>query len=318
MPWMRGSYLFHDKLKEELTNEQIEKAREARKGINPIGFCGIHCDFCSFSMKCGGCRSDYNSCSLEGLEEHNGICSNIICAKEKNLTGCCECHDLLVCKKGFYKEKRSAFAKAFALFIRKYGEKCFSKTIANIRNEGNLIDYIFMAKSGNVNNKIKLLEEYIVRGKGINLLTIKSLSEFERMLEIAINLINSKKLSVYWQMCDEKEGKKYAKIKSENEIQIFKIGLDKIKSNKNEPSFSIEFCVGLCSTEFWDNLKNLGGTTGKYYSEVVFSYVIHDKISYINFPLKDEYLKHFHDENIGKEAQIDLLVEFMDEVLGKM
>ena len=147
-----------------ITNEQSEKAKEAWKGINPIGVCGLFCNCCSIHLKCNGCRSDYNSCSLAGLKEHNGICPNVKCAKEKGLTGCWECSDILVCKKGFYARKRVSFAKAAALFIKKYGEKSFLKTIDNIyfNIDEQTGHYFFSPQYGNINSKFELLEKNLV------------------------------------------------------------------------------------------------------------------------------------------------------------
>ena len=148
----------------ELTVEQIEKAEEAKKGINPIGVCGLYCPCCSINVMCGGCRSDYNSCSLAGLKEHNGICPNVKCAKEKDLPCCWECTEIFVCKKGFYARKRVSFAKASALFIKKYGEKSFIKTIESIFSIDEQTGHCFFsAQIGNINNKLELLEKYLVK-----------------------------------------------------------------------------------------------------------------------------------------------------------
>ena len=157
MPWVRWVERM------ELTNEQIEKAEEARKGINPIGVCGLYCDCCSIKLKCNGCRGD-NSFSLAGLKEHNGICPNVKCAKEKGLTGCWECNDILVCKKGFYARKRVSFAKASVLFIKKYGEKSFLKTVNYIFSIDEETGHYFLSPQyGNINSKFELLEKYLAK-----------------------------------------------------------------------------------------------------------------------------------------------------------
>ncbi|HEX2954765.1 MAG TPA: DUF3795 domain-containing protein, partial [Bacillota bacterium] len=75
--------------------------KEAREGINPVSYCGFHCDFCFFKEWCGGCRSDYNCCSFATISEDK-ICPNVKCAKDKGLNGCYECNELTDCVKGFY------------------------------------------------------------------------------------------------------------------------------------------------------------------------------------------------------------------------
>ena len=137
-----------------------------RNIINPIGACGLYCRFCHFYVKCSGCRSDYNLCSLARLKEHHGLCPNVKCIKEKVMTGCWECNDLLNCKKGFYAKIRASFAKAAALFINKYGESNFLKTIKGIVDTeddyGYFLDCFFSAQIGNVNSKLGRLEKCLV------------------------------------------------------------------------------------------------------------------------------------------------------------
>ncbi|MDO4940611.1 MAG: DUF3795 domain-containing protein [Erysipelotrichaceae bacterium] len=110
-----------------IEEEKIEKALEARKGLDPIAYCGFSCNHCKFGKWCGGCRSDYNICSFATVCEGN-ICTNAKCAKEKGLDGCFECDELERCEKGFYEpnKNRGEYAsKAAAIFVKKYGKHAF-------------------------------------------------------------------------------------------------------------------------------------------------------------------------------------------------
>lgn len=133
--------------------------KEARIGINPISYCGHHCDFCFLGQWCGGCRSDYNCCSFATLYKDKQ-CPNVKCAKERNLFACYQCNDLTDCKKGYYGQQNEYIAKATALFIKKYGEVCYTASLQKAIEAG--LDYpkSFDA-SGSVENAFKMLEEYI-------------------------------------------------------------------------------------------------------------------------------------------------------------
>ncbi len=100
--------------------------RNARKGVDPIAYCGFSCNHCFLSEWCGSCRTEYNTCSFATLYEDK-ICPNMVCCIEKNIDGCYECSYLEDCTKGFYipNNDGAASAKAQAMFIRKYGKKAF-------------------------------------------------------------------------------------------------------------------------------------------------------------------------------------------------
>lgn len=138
---------------------KAELIREARIGINPVSYCGHHCDFCFLGKWCGGCRSEYNCCSYATLYGDN-ICSNTKCATEKNLKGCYECDDLINCKKGYYEKDNEYIAKATALFIKKYGEECYSVTLKKAIISGADYPKTF-DDSGSVENALKILESYL-------------------------------------------------------------------------------------------------------------------------------------------------------------
>jgi hypothetical protein len=108
----------------------------------------------------GGCRSSYNRCSFAALFEDNQ-CPNVTCAKEKRLNGCYECGDLKGCMKGYYGRENEYIAKATALFINRYGEDCYTKTLKRAIGDG--ADYPgTFDETGSVDSALKLLEKYIV------------------------------------------------------------------------------------------------------------------------------------------------------------
>ena len=97
--------------------------RKARKGADPIAYCGLSCSHCFLKEWCGSCRTCYNTCSFATCSP-DGICPNAACCREKGLDGCYECEELPDCGKGFYANGNDGNAvKALGLFIRKYGKK---------------------------------------------------------------------------------------------------------------------------------------------------------------------------------------------------
>ena len=100
----------------------------ARKGADPVAYCGFSCNHCFLSEWCGSCRTEYNTCSFATCAEDR-ICPNVKCCKEKGIDGCFACEDLETCEKGFYIPSNDGAnaAKAQALYIRKHGKKEFLK-----------------------------------------------------------------------------------------------------------------------------------------------------------------------------------------------
>ena len=145
MEWCKG-------LSEEL-------AKEARRGVNPVGYCGHHCGFCFLSQWCGGCRSAYNHCSYAVLNDANK-CPNVSCAKDRNLNGCYECAELADCGIGYYERADEYIAKASALFISKHGEECYANTLKRTIESGVNYPETFDS-SGSVLNALAILEMYI-------------------------------------------------------------------------------------------------------------------------------------------------------------
>ena len=100
--------------------------RLARKGADPVAYCGLSCNHCFLGEWCGGCRTVYNTCSFaKDLPE--GRCPNAVCCREKGIDGCYDCGRLEACEKGFYVPANDGAnaAKAQALYIRKHGKKTF-------------------------------------------------------------------------------------------------------------------------------------------------------------------------------------------------
>jgi hypothetical protein len=100
--------------------------KTARKGVDPVAFCGLSCNHCFLAAWCGSCRTIYSTCSFATVSP-DGICPNVKCCREKGLDGCYECESLENCENGFYVPTNDGAnaAKAQALYIRKYGKKAF-------------------------------------------------------------------------------------------------------------------------------------------------------------------------------------------------
>lgn len=100
----------------------------ARKGVDPVAYCGFSCNHCFLGQWCGSCRTEYNVCSFATCTEDRQ-CPNVKCCEEKGINGCYDCKDLENCQKGFYVPENDGAnaAKAQALYIRKYGKKEFLK-----------------------------------------------------------------------------------------------------------------------------------------------------------------------------------------------
>lgn len=122
MPFSRH-WIMHIKAMRRIKNKLC---KNARKGVDPVGYCGLSCNHCFLGEWCGSCRTKYNVCSFATLFEDRK-CPNAVCCSEKNIDGCYECSELEGCTKGFYTPNNdgAASAKAQTMFIRKYGKKAF-------------------------------------------------------------------------------------------------------------------------------------------------------------------------------------------------
>jgi len=138
---------------------KAELAKEAKENINLVGYCGHHCGYCFHKQWCGGCRSNYNCCSFSVLSP-DGICPNVKCARQKKLNGCYLCDELLSCEKGYYGRENEYIAKATALFIKEYREKCYTLALEKAIESGEDYPKSFDV-SGSVMNAMGILKKYL-------------------------------------------------------------------------------------------------------------------------------------------------------------
>ena len=110
--------------------------KNARKGADPVAICGLSCNHCFLGEWCGGCRTEYNTCSF-AIYSEGRICPNVKCCNEKNIDGCYECSEIETCEKGFYISSNDGAnaAKAQSLYSRKYGKKEFLKVQARLHEK---------------------------------------------------------------------------------------------------------------------------------------------------------------------------------------
>lgn len=122
MPFCRH-WMMHIEAMQRIKNRLC---RLARKGIDPIAYCGFSCNHCFLGQWCGSCRTNYNACSFATCFPDK-VCPNAACCQAKNIDGCYECEELEACTKGFYTPENDGAnaAKAQAMFIKKYGKKAF-------------------------------------------------------------------------------------------------------------------------------------------------------------------------------------------------
>lgn len=122
-----------------------------------IGYCGNHCTYCFFD-KCPGCRSENPCCSYATLFA-DCKCPNVTCCKEKEIEGCWQCDNLESCSVGFFSSGEND-AKAYALFIKKYGKEKYTEVIEHVNAVG--YDYPKSFKKINDVDRIyKIFEQFI-------------------------------------------------------------------------------------------------------------------------------------------------------------
>lgn len=124
MPFSRH-WIMHIEAMQRIKNRLC---KIARKGLDPVAICGLSCNHCFFGEWCGGCRTEYNTCSF-AIYYEDRICPNVKCCDDKNIDGCYECSQIETCEKGFFVPENDGAnaAKAQSLYIRKYGKKEFLK-----------------------------------------------------------------------------------------------------------------------------------------------------------------------------------------------
>ena len=124
MPFSRH-WIMHIEAMQRIKNRLCKLAR---KGVDPVAYCGFSCNHCFLSEWCGSCRTAYNTCSFAKVSP-DGKCPNAVCCQEKGFDGCYECGLLETCEKGFYTPSNdgASAARAQAMYIRKHGKKEFLK-----------------------------------------------------------------------------------------------------------------------------------------------------------------------------------------------
>ena len=122
MPFSRH-WIMHIEAMQRIKNRLCKLAR---KGVNPVAYCGLSCNHCFLGAWCGSCRTVYNTCSF-AVYSPDGQCPNAACCQAKGIDGCWGCDRLEACEKGFYTPSNdgAAAARAQALYIRAHGEKAF-------------------------------------------------------------------------------------------------------------------------------------------------------------------------------------------------
>ena len=119
--------------------------------MKETGYCGNHCEYCFFT-ECSGCKSNNPCCSYANLFDDKK-CPNVVCCEEKNINGCWQCKKVQDCKIGFFSSGEND-AKAYALYIKKYGTEKYTKTILELINKG----YNYPKEFKDINNTEKILK----------------------------------------------------------------------------------------------------------------------------------------------------------------
>lgn len=138
---------------------KAEIVAAARKGIDPVAYCGFSCSHCFLGQWCGGCKSCFSCCSFGTLFE-KGMCPNKVCAQAKGLDGCYACPELETCQTGFYAEGNDGAidCKAQALFIRRHGKEELLQ-VHNRLHEKYEFQKIQEILSGDLQRSLEILEE---------------------------------------------------------------------------------------------------------------------------------------------------------------
>lgn len=125
--------------------------------MKKIGYCGNHCEYCFFT-ECDGCKSDNPCCSYANLFDDKK-CPNAVCCKSKNIDGCCQCEKVTDCSIGFFSSGEND-AKAYALYIKKYGAEKYTDTILKLINKG----YNYPREFKDINDIDKIVEIFERKG----------------------------------------------------------------------------------------------------------------------------------------------------------
>ena len=161
--------------------------------------------------------------------------------------------------------------------------------------------------------------------KGIDLSFTKSLADFDALLDEAIEAVSSRKLTVPPELWDMNvwplQIGKYVQIDDEDEeseCPIFWIGYGWEENDNRESMLWLEFDAKTCPPGYWEKLRELVGTSGKYYSKIDFEFVQVYMNAWVHFYLDEEYLKQFYNENTDPNVQREILTGFINEVMEKI
>lgn len=130
MPFSRH-WIMHIEAMRRIKNQLCKRAR---RGVDPVAYCGFSCNHCFLSEWCGSCRTAYNTCSYAKISP-DGQCPNAVCCQARGIDGCYECDLLEACEVGFYTPSNDGAnaARAQALYIRRHGKKAFLKVHDRLR-----------------------------------------------------------------------------------------------------------------------------------------------------------------------------------------
>ncbi len=118
---------------------------------NNLGYCGNHCTYCFFK-DCKGCRS-VDACDSYSNLFADKQCPNVVCCKSKNIDGCWQCDNLKECNIEFFNSGEND-AKAYSLFINKYGTEKYTDAIISLMSKG----YDYPKQFKGINDVHKILE----------------------------------------------------------------------------------------------------------------------------------------------------------------
>lgn len=122
--------------------------------MKEIGYCGNHCAHCFFT-ECDGCKSKHPQCCYANLFDDKK-CPNVVCCKSKGIAGCWQCDKVVDCNIGFFSSGEND-AKAYALYIQKYGKDKYAKRIVELINEG----YNYPREFKSINDVEMILEIFV-------------------------------------------------------------------------------------------------------------------------------------------------------------
>lgn len=105
---------------------------EVKEVEDSIGYCGLICKLCHEVERCGGCKSESNSC---GRHLSEGGCFHYNCCIEKGLNGCWECEEA-PCKNDMFSEQHDIRIRTFVKVAKAEGIGKLAEYVCNNQNNG--------------------------------------------------------------------------------------------------------------------------------------------------------------------------------------